>query len=121
MKLTKETLGEALDRSYASDSGINCSDLNHADLILEAAQRLYDKWDEREWQPIETLNKKKNAYLWLWVEYKDKSGSGYHEKGFIWEGDGKIEVNGFQNWDYEHKEITHWMPYIKPKPPQSAT
>ena len=45
MKITKEMLGEAIDCSYASDSGINCQDLNHAGVMLEILSRVYESWD----------------------------------------------------------------------------
>ena len=36
----KDALDEALDCSYASDSGINCKDLNHAVILIKASQTL---------------------------------------------------------------------------------
>jgi hypothetical protein len=80
--------------------------------------------DQSAWKPIEKLPEK-TMHLYVWVEYKDQSGSGYLKKAFYCKEHPAtkkpqlIEINGFLDFDYQHKEITHWMPYTEPKPPHA--
>lgn len=45
------------------------------------------------------------GHLYLWIEYNDKSGTGYEREGFVStvNGDSRLEINDHSSWDSMHK------------------